>query len=72
MKGLGRKTTLKVAGGVMVATGLVLMPVPVLPGWPLVIAGVALIRRARKSQVSGTAPVTALPTPTTESDAASA
>ena len=56
----------------MVATGLVLMPVPVLPGWPLVIAGVALIRRARKSQVSGTAPVTALPTPTTESDAASA
>ena len=72
VKGLRRKTTLKVAGGVLVATGLILMPVPVLPGWPLVIAGLALIRKARKSQVPDTSSVTALPTPTAESDAASA
>lgn len=32
----------------MVVAGLILMPVPVLPGFPVVIGGLALIRKARK------------------------
>lgn len=57
----------------MVGAGLILMPVPILPGFPVVIAGVALIRKARKIQESETETVSSLPqTGEIESEAASA
>ncbi len=33
----------KVCGAVMIVAGLILMPVPILPGIPLVLAGAALV-----------------------------
>ena len=58
----------------MVGAGLILMPVPILPGFPVVIAGVALIRKARKLPESESESLSSLPAPgdEIESEAASA